>query len=130
MNSTEFIDRMIGVPWVNRACSFTECDCWGMIVLYYRHVMNIEIPVIDDYVSNADFNDCFSIGISRWEKIESPCYGGMVAAYYGNKPIHVGITIGNRVLHSRGESDAVRFDRLKVFERVYTKLEFYRYAEN
>lgn len=130
MEKSEFIERMIGVPWVNRACSLTECDCWGLIVLYYRHVMNIEIPVIDDYVNNSGFVECFSIGIKRWERINSPSDGAMVAAYYGSKPIHVGIFLDGNVLHSRGESDAVRMDRLITFERVYTKLEFYRYAEN
>lgn len=128
MENSEFIERMKGVPWVNRACSFIECDCWGLIVLYYLHVMNIEIPTIDDYFNNSDFEECFSVGIKRWERIDRPEDGCMVAAYYGSKPIHVGLIFGNSVLHSRGEGDAVRQDRLSVFSRVYTKLEFYRYA--
>lgn len=121
---------MIGVPWVNRAHTLDECDCWGLVVLYYKHVMKIDIPIIDDYLNNSEFGQCFSIVIKRWVQSSSAVDDGMVVAYYGNKPVHVGILIGNKVLHSRGESSATRLDRLTVFERVYTKLEFYQYAES
>lgn len=37
-STSDFISKVIGVPWANRACSFEKVDCWGLCVLYYRHV--------------------------------------------------------------------------------------------
>ncbi|MBM7346227.1 hypothetical protein JOE09_005293, partial [Pantoea coffeiphila] len=38
LTGSDFARAMIGVPWANRACSWQACDCWGLVVLYYRHV--------------------------------------------------------------------------------------------
>ncbi|QKF72792.1 hypothetical protein AFAEC_0601 [Aliarcobacter faecis] len=38
------IDKFIGIPFVSRGRSFKGCDCYGLVKLYYKEVLNIEIP--------------------------------------------------------------------------------------
>lgn len=38
------ISRFIGIPFVSQGRSFRGCDCYGLVKLYYKEVLNIEIP--------------------------------------------------------------------------------------
>lgn len=58
-STSDFIRKMIGVPWANRACSFDRVDCWGLCVLYYRHVLGIELHQTPDYEAGEDFFTCY-----------------------------------------------------------------------
>lgn len=58
MLKDDFISRVEGIPWSNRACTFDAADCWGLVVLYYRHVLGIEIHQTVDYESGRDFMTC------------------------------------------------------------------------
>lgn len=60
-STSDFVRRVIGVPWANRACSFEKVDCWGLVVLYYRHVLGIELHQTPDYEAGADFFTCYRV---------------------------------------------------------------------
>ncbi|RLJ10259.1 hypothetical protein CKF66_27855, partial [Klebsiella pneumoniae] len=49
MTQSDFIGLVNGKPWANRACSFEQMDCWGLVVLYYRHVLGLELHHIAGY---------------------------------------------------------------------------------
>lgn len=38
------MDRFIGIPFISNGRSFKGCDCYGLVKLYYKEVLNIEIP--------------------------------------------------------------------------------------
>ena len=38
------ISRFIGIPFVSQGRSFKGCDCYGLVKLYYKEVLNIELP--------------------------------------------------------------------------------------
>lgn len=38
------IDRYIGIPFEDKGRSFSSCDCYGLVKLYYKHELNIDIP--------------------------------------------------------------------------------------
>ncbi len=38
------MDKFIGIPFVSKGRSFRGCDCYGLVKLYYKEVLNIEIP--------------------------------------------------------------------------------------
>lgn len=38
------IDKFIGIPFVSQGRSFRGCDCYGLVKLYYKEILNIEIP--------------------------------------------------------------------------------------
>lgn len=130
MTTDEFTDRMIGVPWVNRACSFTACDCWGLVTLYYRHVIDTEIHHDSGYESDGDFMTCYQNEVDFWKQEDHPVSGGIFVAYDGSIPVHVGVVLGGMVLHSRGDNGHVRLDRLLTIQRIYSKVEFMTYAGN
>jgi hypothetical protein len=71
MTQSDFIGLVNGKPWANRACSFEQMDCWGLVVLYYRHVLGLELHHIAGYESGADFITCYEQehatgGVCRW----------------------------------------------------------------
>ncbi len=38
------INKFIGIPFVSKGRSFRGCDCYGLVKLYYKEILNIEIP--------------------------------------------------------------------------------------
>ncbi|TQD11875.1 NlpC/P60 family protein [Enterobacter hormaechei] len=119
---------MIGLPWANRACSFEKVDCWGLVVLYYRHVLGIELHQTPDYEAGADFFTCYQGDIVFWRQVDNPVEGGIFVGYRGAQPAHVGLVLNRQALHSRGENGSVRMDSLLVIQRAFTKVEYFSYG--
>ena len=38
------ISKFIGIPFVSKGRSFNGCDCYGLVKLYYKEILNIDIP--------------------------------------------------------------------------------------
>lgn len=127
MTKDEFVCKTIGKPWSNRACSFSLVDCWGLVVLYYRHVIGKELHHTKDYESGSDFITCFNGEVVFWGRVTQPSDGDIFVAYIGAVPVHVGLVIDGKAYHSRAESSHVRFDKLRTIERIFTKVEYYAY---
>lgn len=130
MHRDEFISQIEGVPWSNRACSFDAADCWGLVVMYYRHVLGIEVHQTADYESGRDFMTCYDADVVFWQRSETFCDEGIFVAWVGSQPVHVGLILGGRVLHSRGQNGHVRFDAIRTIQKLFTRVEFYQYAGN
>ena len=130
MSKDDFLSRVTGIPWKNRACSFEAADCWGLVVLYYRHVLGIEIHQTTDYESGDDFLTCYDGDVVFWRRTESFSDDGIFVAWIGSNPVHVGLIIDGRALHSRGENGHVRSDAIRTIQKLFTKVEFYQYAGN
>ncbi|EPT6987785.1 NlpC/P60 family protein [Cronobacter turicensis] len=130
MHKDEFLQAVIGKPWENRACSFDAMDCWALVVLYYRHVLGIEIHQTADYESGSDFLTCYDADVVFWRRTESFVDGDIFVAWVGSKPVHVGLIVDGKALHSRGENGHVRPDAIRTIQKLFTKVEFYRYADN
>lgn len=130
MHRDEFISRIEGVPWCNRACSFDAADCWGLVVMYYRHVLGIEVHQTADYESGRDFMTCYASDVVFWQRSETFCDEGIFVAWVGSQPVHVGLIVDGRALHSRGENGHVRFDAIRTIQKLFTRVEFYQYAGN
>ncbi|WP_447868629.1 NlpC/P60 family protein [Rahnella aceris] len=128
MLNQEFIDVMDGKPWKNRTCSFDACDCWGLIALYYRYVLGVNIHHTDDYECDREFLTCYQGEIVFWRQSAAPSDACMFVAYEGQQPKHVGLILGGQAFHSRGESGHVRLDKIRTLQKVYSKVEFYTYA--
>lgn len=124
MNVNEFIKKVIGVKWVDRASTFKQMDCWGLVILYYRHVLKIELATIIGYeTSQATLqNDALCEAQRHW----LPCgkiNNAVFLAYVGDVPSHVGIVIDNHALHANGnptQGGQVQYNRLDTLERAYT----------
>ena len=129
MLKSEFADVVTGKPWADRACSFEAMDCWGLVVLFYRHVMGQEIHHAPGYESGVNFVTCFESEVIYWKESDLVAEGGIFVAYYGARPVHVGLIINGRALHSRGENGHVRSDSIRTIQKLFTKVEFKTYAD-
>lgn len=129
MLKSEFIEKVTGVSWVDRACTFEAMDCWGLVVLYYRHVLGIEIHHAADYESGSDFLTCFEEEVIFWRDTDIFTDGGIFIAYYGAQPVHVGLIVDGMALHSRGECGHVRSDNIRTIKKLFTRVEFKAYAD-
>lgn len=130
MLKDEFISRVEGIPWSNRACSFGAADCWGLVVLYYRHVLGIEIHQTVDYESGCDFMTCYDADVVFWQPVATFSESGIFVAWVGSQPVHVGLIVDGLALHSRGKNGHVRFDAIRTIQKLFTRVEFYTYAGN
>ena len=130
MSKDDFLSRVTGIPWQNRACSFDAVDCWGLVILYYRHVLGIEIHQTADYESGRDFLTCYDSDVVFWRRTESFSDDGIFVAWIGSNPVHVGLIVDGRALHSRGENGHVRSDAIRTIQKLFTNVEFYQYAGN
>lgn len=125
MTKSDFIAKVIGKPWSDRSCSFDKADCWGLVVLYYRHVMNKELHHAEGYESGEDFITCHERILYQWVVVEKPTDGCMISFFNGSNPNHVGIYIGGgKVLHSSGENGNIRVNNLACLMKIYSKSEF------
>lgn len=130
MSKEEFLSRVLGIPWKNRACTFEAADCWGLVTLYYRHVLGIEIQQTPDYESGCDFLTCYDADVVFWRREDSFIDDGIFVAWVGSNPVHVGLIIDGRALHSRGDNGHVRPDAIRTIQKLFTRVEFYSYANN
>ena len=135
MTKNEFINKVIGLPWINRAASFDAVDCWGLVILYYKHVLNIELPVVDGYQLNDNISKCRQRESNKthWEEVESADNNTLVFTCYDTigRPAHVGLYIGGgMVLHAHGNEElggSVKAHKIKVIERMYGKMTFHKF---
>lgn len=134
MNQQEFINKVMGLPWINRASSFESMDCWGCVVMYYRHVLGIELPTINGYEQGeCDTAQGWQSGIHQWEQVDKASADGLVfTCYKGGKPTHVGITISaTKVLHSRGwvgNPGKVEIHSIRAIEAIYGRMTYHRFV--
>jgi len=38
------ISNFIGIPFINKGRTFEACDCYGVVKLYYKEILGIDIP--------------------------------------------------------------------------------------
>lgn len=52
------LDRYVGIPFEPRGRTFSGCDCWGLVVLVFRHELGVELPsYCERYSTDADRRD-------------------------------------------------------------------------
>jgi hypothetical protein len=136
MNSDEFVNRTVGLPWVNRGESFAELDCWGVVVMFFRHVHCLDIPIVPGYsdgstpIADGFFQQAES---GWWRKEPGPSDGLVFAAFHGDIPAHVGVITGGRCLHCLGSDDkpgSVGYHSIRTLQKLYSRLEYWRYVGN
>ncbi len=110
MTKEEFVNEIIGTQYVNRGYDFDGCDCYGLVYLYYKHVIESELLITDEYKSYEDFVISFTAQIQEWEEVENPNIDDCAfVSFGGSKPIHCGVYIGaNQFLHSCGDPETNR----------------------
>lgn len=101
MTIDEFVARALVVPHVPGASGWASADCWGIVEMFYAHVLGVQIT---DRGSIAPGNDGMQQGVEaaqEWEEIPEPENHCLVIMRAGRLEFgHVGIFIDGFVLHS------------------------------
>jgi cell wall-associated NlpC family hydrolase len=126
MTKQEFILKSVGVPWIRWGSSWQGMDCYGLVVRYYKDVLNIDLPDVPQTELAIGFESMGDV----WEYCEDPQDGIGFMSYRGDVPTHCGVYVGDGwLLHSHGNTytgGSVRMTRLDAMERVFGKIAFYR----
>lgn len=127
ISSSEFVTRAVGVPWIKWRSDWQAMDCFGLLVLYFREVLGVDLGP----VPQTDIATGFDRALG-WVECAQEAGATAWMAWQCGAPTHCGIVLpGSMLLHCEG-SDArpgnVRVSRLDAVRRVYGEVRFYRYA--
>ena len=107
MNQKDFVNLMVGKPWVNRGFNIDGCDCFGLVFLYMYHVENKLPTLTPEYLNNSDFEKAFYsiLETGEWVKQDEPTEDSIIFMMFnGEIPMHCGIMLDAvNCLHSYGE---------------------------
>ena len=101
MTPDKMIDNLLTVPYVPGGGGMAGADCWGIVELWFKHVLNIDL---DDRAKNAPGHGGLQAGFDaakNWLAIKDPedhCLVVMRAK--GFEAGHIGISYNGSVLHS------------------------------
>lgn len=127
MTPAEFAQRAIGLPWVRWRSDWAACDCYGLLVLYFREVRGVDLGA----VPQTDIATGFAAA-SGWAQCEPHPGRSAFMAWRDGAPTHCGVLLpGGMLLHAEGSPEAggsVRATRLAAMQRLYRDLRFYEYA--
>jgi len=119
---------MPGIRWRRWRSDWESCDCFGIIVLWFREVCGVDLGP----VPQTDIASGFASLQRDWVEC-GPLPGSTGFMTYRNGvPTHCGMLIhGGQLLHAQAgnpipESGSVRLTRLAVLARLYPDLRFYR----
>lgn len=95
----------VGIPYQDRAREDNLLDCWGLLCLFYRRELGIELPqyTVDTpdgaaHVAQLVGNTCKE---PVWEPVADIQFGDVLLFRVHGLPIHCGVSVGNgEFLHS------------------------------
>ena len=83
MSESEFIESVIGKPWQNREATFDSMDCYGLVILYYEHVLDINLPNINGYKAGTNFLRLWLSNINKsWMQVGRPEKSGIMCTCF------------------------------------------------
>ena len=136
MTTEDFTVKIMECPWVEGQASFSGADCWGVVVLYYRHVHGIELENDhhEAHIGHIETGIAEQLATGDWVETFSPDEDGVVfMAYVDDSPRHCGVISNGRVLHSSGGRERklayCRRDRIEVLQRTFRDMRFFIHRE-
>ena len=101
MIPADAISRLLAAPYVPGGGSWAGADCWGVVELWYRHVLGIELNDRADRPPGHDSVQAWADEGQGWRSIPAPEDHCLILMRSGRLTAgHVGIVYHNRVLHS------------------------------
>ena len=101
VNPESMIDTLLSVPYVEDKGELSGADCWGVVELWYHHVLGISLPDRSSHPAGHDGMQAGYEAAQDWEQIETPEDHCLVIMRAGRLIAgHVGVFYGGSVLHS------------------------------
>lgn len=132
MTESEWINAAVGKPWVDRSTGPDDFDCWGLVVDYFWRVEGLRLPTVEGYEDGS-----VSIASGFFQQVDSLLWvptgsrkGVVFTGFIDDQPSHVGIVLGNHVIHAYGErgKGQVYNHPLRMMHKLFNRLEFWEYA--
>lgn len=122
----QFAGRAVGVPWARWQATWESMDCFGLLVLWHREVLGLDIGQVPETDIATGFD-----AANGWRE-SGPLPGvACFMAWRDGAPQHCGVLLdAARVIHSDGADDrpgSVRVTRLRAMRTLYHDLRFYRF---
>lgn len=127
MTPAEFVARAVGLPWARWRADWQATDCYGLVVLWHREVLGVELGD----VPQTDIATGFAAA-HGWQELPGPAAGATCwMAWRSGAPTHCGVVLDcDRVLHAEGrpgQPGNVRVTRLRALAQVYGSIRYYRH---
>ena len=126
MTPCQFTDRALATPWVRWGDSWDGCDCFGLVVMWHRHVIGIELG----HVPHTDIESGF-LSARNWERCEIESGATCFMAFLNGAASHCGVVLDSlQLIHAQGSSDRggrVKVSPMAAIQRLYGDIKFYRY---
>ena len=121
-------DDFIGIPFKDRGANLRECDCFGLVRLFYKDLLKIEIPdpLVTIFTSNGITDKYLEETAKNWDTVnELKKFDVIAMANDPNMPEvvqHFGIYIGDgKMLHTEVKTGSIisDVDLYKYFIKGY-----------
>lgn len=128
MTPQQFVDRAVGVPWRRWASGWDAMDCFGLVVLWHREVLGINVGE----VPQTDIASGFA-GITGWVECAPRVGVTGFMSWRDGAPTHCGVlALPGLLLHAQEGTDipgrgSVRMTRLAALQRLCGDIRFYRF---
>lgn len=135
------VNDFTGIPWKKLGSDFDGCDCWGLCVLFYRHLLGRELASHTELRHTAleDGVVHYDVFAGGFEPTDEPGYGDIlhmwglftVQGQPRKLPIHSGIYLGNQqILHVEREGDLSKVGNLTHATNRWRPIQFYRLRDD
>lgn len=125
LSPSAFVSRAVGIPWVRWRSDWAGVDCFGLIVLWHREVLGIDLGA----VPHTDVAEGFAKA-TGWAECAPDAGATCWMSWRDGAPTHCGIVLpGAMVLHAEGSAEqpgSVRVSRLTAVARTCGVIRFYR----
>lgn len=112
--SPEFIDKIFSIPYVLGGRNESGIDCWGLVVICYKELFDIDIPTYDETALELSNGDITAKDIKEYIKtsapvveVDSPQYGDMILVNFLGNPVHIGFMLDEKTMLHTSEKTGV-----------------------
>lgn len=122
-----WIETLLRIPHVPNYGRMDGADCWGVVEIWYREVLKIELDDRSDIAPGPEGLAAGFAAKSNWQEIKTPVDDCLVIMSQGRiKAGHVGVFIGGKVLHSTPDTGCVLepLNSLRIAPRTTCFLEY------
>jgi len=97
----------IGIPYKLHGRDRLGIDCWGLVRMVLKEQFDINVPSLDGKYEADDEEGVTDLidetkALIKAEKVNTPLDGDIVVLRYLGYTTHVGIVVGDCILHASG----------------------------
>lgn len=110
------ITSLTQIPFVEGGRDDKGCDCWGLVVVFYKNIFNINLPFYGNvfyeneknYDTTCDEIENIKNTDALFKQIEKPEFGDIIMLRVMGRPLHIGVVLDNKkMIHTNTKSGVV-----------------------